>query len=524
MQTKVKVPVDQSSQCQVIQPPVQCNADLQLAFADHRDHAAQLKSVQASMATSSQQQNLQMLQAKMNVGASVTQLKTQQNSVHQSLSAGSISAIQYMEDEDLSQGEFEVGSGPAAQLTAVMPSKPGSTGLPDNLKAGIENLSGISMDHVRVHYNSEKPAQLNAHAYAQGSDIHVAAGQGKHLPHEAWHVVQQAQGRVKPTVQMKGNLLVNDDAGFEGEADVMGARALQFGDAMLQSRNGAAVMQRKLCATEGAGTTVAQRAVITVNEDGLISDSAQIVANLSGAKAGAFSEVEPTETIYIFAHGYHSLTRPLTREERTTNLEPILQGGITAADLCGMMIQEGWSEEHTGDIDIRACMSGAESLLPSFAELFAGELKKLGRMNKVTGYKHLTSTTSDGVEKAMKPTISKMVDVAQQFDPEDMEHEFFAIDVTSLFESKNDKILQQRESCNKWKGYAKTMPAMFIGSPPQGSGMSNEEWNVYSFYYAVQNKNQDLIDALKGAFKAKSYQINKPVGGAHGRQFDPTVM
>jgi hypothetical protein len=35
-----------------------------------------------------------------------------------------------------------------------------NTGLPDNLKSGIENLSGFSMDDVKVHYNSEKPAQL----------------------------------------------------------------------------------------------------------------------------------------------------------------------------------------------------------------------------------------------------------------------------------------------------------------------------------------------------------------------------
>jgi hypothetical protein len=51
----------------------------------------------------------------------------------------------------------------------------------------------MSMDHVKVHYNSSQPAQLNALAYAQGSDIHVAPGQEQHLPHEAWHVVQQAR-------------------------------------------------------------------------------------------------------------------------------------------------------------------------------------------------------------------------------------------------------------------------------------------------------------------------------------------
>ena len=105
-------------------------------------------------------------------------------------------------------------------------SKENKTGMSDNLKSGIENLSGMNMDHVRVHYNSSQPAQLNALAYAQGSDIHVAPGQEKHLPHEAWHVVQQAQGRVQPTTQMKTGVAVNDDPGLEHEADVMGEKAI----------------------------------------------------------------------------------------------------------------------------------------------------------------------------------------------------------------------------------------------------------------------------------------------------------
>ena len=41
-----------------------------------------------------------------------------------------------------------------AQLNADQASVPNRTGLPDNLKNGIENLSGMSMDHVKVHYNS----------------------------------------------------------------------------------------------------------------------------------------------------------------------------------------------------------------------------------------------------------------------------------------------------------------------------------------------------------------------------------
>ena len=103
-----------------------------------------------------------------------------------------------------------------------------SHSLPDNVKQGVESLSGISMDDVKVHYNSDKPAQLNAYAYAQGTDIHIASGQEKHLPHEAWHVVQQKQGRVQPTTMMKAKVFINDDKGLEKEADVMGARALQM--------------------------------------------------------------------------------------------------------------------------------------------------------------------------------------------------------------------------------------------------------------------------------------------------------
>jgi|GEM_PF-4592274 len=101
------------------------------------------------------------------------------------------------------------------------------TGLPGDLKAGVESISGLLMDDVRVHYNSSKPAELEALAYTQGTDIHIASGQEQHLPHEAWHVVQQKQGRVQPTLQTQGGVQVNEDPTLEYEADVMGAKALQ---------------------------------------------------------------------------------------------------------------------------------------------------------------------------------------------------------------------------------------------------------------------------------------------------------
>jgi hypothetical protein len=101
-------------------------------------------------------------------------------------------------------------------------------GMPDQLKQGVESLSGMAMDDVKVHYNSSKPQELNALAYAQGADIHLGPGQEKHLPHEAWHVVQQKQGRVNPTMQAKSGVSINDDAALESEADRMGQQAIQM--------------------------------------------------------------------------------------------------------------------------------------------------------------------------------------------------------------------------------------------------------------------------------------------------------
>ncbi|HEX3573273.1 MAG TPA: DUF4157 domain-containing protein [Rhodopila sp.] len=132
------------------------------------------------------------------------------------------------------------------------------TGLPGTLKAGIEALSGVSMDNVKVHYNSAKPARLHALAYAQGTEIHLAKGQERHLPHEAWHVVQQHQGRVKPTLQAKG-VPVNDDPGLETEADVMGARALRIAAASTPTQAAAAPLPQR----------IVQRQQITADVTGL---------------------------------------------------------------------------------------------------------------------------------------------------------------------------------------------------------------------------------------------------------------
>jgi hypothetical protein len=135
------------------------------------------------------------------------------------------SPVQRMEDQELEddsplQAKL-AGSTAPVQREAGEEAVPreNRTGMPDQLKTNLESMSGFDLSDVRVHRNSDKPAQLSALAYAQGNEIHLGPGQEQHLPHEAWHVVQQRQGRVAPTTQMAG-VGVNDDVELEREADM----------------------------------------------------------------------------------------------------------------------------------------------------------------------------------------------------------------------------------------------------------------------------------------------------------------
>src|SRR4051794_36826047 len=153
-------------------------------------------------------------------------------------------------DASLQQGADSASSPALRDPLGARPSRAAprtnGTGLPERLKAGVEALSGVSMDDVRVHYNSPRPAQLQALAFTQGADIHVGPGHERHLPHEAWHVVQQKQGRVKPTLRTKG-VAINEDNALEREADRIGAQAAQSGALALSPGCGCA-----LCANGSA--------------------------------------------------------------------------------------------------------------------------------------------------------------------------------------------------------------------------------------------------------------------------------
>ena len=67
------------------------------------------------------------------------------------------------------------------------------------------------MPTVEYHFSRVRPA--------------VCERASGHLPHEAWHVVQQKQGRVKPMLQAKG-LPINTERQLEKEADTQGALAV----------------------------------------------------------------------------------------------------------------------------------------------------------------------------------------------------------------------------------------------------------------------------------------------------------
>lgn len=101
------------------------------------------------------------------------------------------------------------------------------TGMPDNMKRKYEALSGLSMDDVRVHYNSGRPSQLGALAYTQGSHVYVAPGQERHLGHELGHVIQQKQGRVRATASFEG-VAINLDDRLEREADAYDREARAY--------------------------------------------------------------------------------------------------------------------------------------------------------------------------------------------------------------------------------------------------------------------------------------------------------
>jgi hypothetical protein len=101
---------------------------------------------------------------------------------------------------------------------------PNLTGIPDDTKSRFEEMTGLSFDDVRVHYNSDKPVRLQALAYTQGNQVHIGPGQERHLEHELGHVVQQKEGRVTANSVING-IPLNNSPVLENESDHILSRA-----------------------------------------------------------------------------------------------------------------------------------------------------------------------------------------------------------------------------------------------------------------------------------------------------------
>lgn len=118
------------------------------------------------------------------------------------------------------------------QLTLCEPeNKHEQRTIPKDVQAKMEKAFNTDFSQVKIQQGNQA-SSIGALAYTQGNNIYFAQGQyqpntqagQKLLGHELTHVVQQRQGRVKPTVQAKG-LLLNNDAKLEKEADELGEKA-----------------------------------------------------------------------------------------------------------------------------------------------------------------------------------------------------------------------------------------------------------------------------------------------------------
>ena len=163
--------------------------------------------------------------------------------------------------------------------------------LPDHLRTRHENTSGVSLDDVRVHYNSPEPIPFMARAFAKGSEIHIVSGQEDTLEHEVAHTIQQKQGRVSPTGMINGEP-VNDNAELEGEAEW---GAVSKDQAVVSAKK--AVIQRcylcpnpaclrgELCGLPtGANTILATYTALTgAAPGGIIAARARVAAHIPGS-------------------------------------------------------------------------------------------------------------------------------------------------------------------------------------------------------------------------------------------------
>ncbi len=158
--------------------------------------------------------------------------------------------------------QFAGGGEAAVSSPGMSTAAPASGGspLPDAVRSKMEKSFGADFSKVSVHQDGRADA-LGAKAFAQGEQIHVAAGQydptseaGQALlGHELSHVIQQREGRAGGKAgegkepQAKGGQIVAD-RGLEAQADHQGALAakgLPAGGGSTAGAGGTSAIQMK---------------------------------------------------------------------------------------------------------------------------------------------------------------------------------------------------------------------------------------------------------------------------------------
>ncbi len=272
------------------------------------------------------------------------------------------------------------------------------TGMPDKLKTGIEDLSGIAMDSVKVHYNSEKPSQLQALAYTQGTNIYLGQGQEKHLPHESWHVVQQMQGRVKQNKQVKG-VSINDDRNLENEADEMGKRSLNLPQSAgkkkkkknLEKSNSLSPTSQLVAQLNGNPTITHETTVKAPNDTNLERTDVGVGEDVafSGSAEGKWTATGGTPTASIVNDDFFFWTAPNREETVTIKLEV---GSKSATVDIDVIEPDSITITKNRDMPIPAGVAGVgmeltfnyHPMTVSFGNVEAKEVS--GPASKITGY------------------------------------------------------------------------------------------------------------------------------------------
>jgi len=336
---------------------------------------------------------------------SLTHKNKESNSAHHlktggtnSKSINSLNSLQNLVNESSQVSQLKVLQKYALknEATAQLKDMDSSKGLPTQLKAGVENLSGVSMDDVNVNYGSSEPSKMGAAAFAKGSDIHVGPGQEQHLPHEAWHVVQQKKGRVKPTAVVD-NMPINDNPSLEKEADVMGAKAVSMGPV-------APVQQMSLSRASAANDQPAQFFLDTIkgwfggNKKGKEGDKAKPEAATKPAEQvkAAPAKADPKAA---------STTSALDTTETVVGMSSGVGKGINSALDAGLG-SEG--KLKTGEINSDASGIGGAALgnLQKFASLVNSGSKFFKEQNFDNGAKLFLDAAdmADSVLKTLEKT------------------------------------------------------------------------------------------------------------------------